>query len=271
MSNKSEITLIQIPWGDLYFRSRLLCCLFASLAILALVGCNRDDEENKFTVKQESILENRVSPDTIHLSNLPDSLKSKPIFLANRPEPIKIITPKAFSYNPTDFHPLFPETRLKLPIEVQAEFSTIFRNYSTEEGIAVDVTSCSFADSKGNLWFGTFVGGLNKYNGKVFTRYTKAHGLISNEITGITEDKQGNIWIATSEGISKYDGSGFTTVYNQSVVYDILQDRDETYWFATENGLIHHTNESDTLYSKNTGLDDNGYIMLYHNKYKKSN
>ena len=142
----------------------------------------------------------------------------------------------------------------------------MFRNYSTEEGVAVDVTSCSFADSKGNLWFGTFVGGLNKYNGNVFTRYTKAHGLVSNEITGITEDQQGNIWIATSEGVSKFEGSGFTTVYNQTNVKYILQDRDGTFWFATNNGLVHHTTNGNTIYSKNSGLSSNRVHAVVQNE-----
>ena len=178
----------------------------ACLALLILAGCKQDHEAFELADKQQSIQVNIVSPDTILLANLPDSLQPKPIFLENRPEPLKIKIPKIGSSAPPEFHPIFKKARLKPPAEVKAKFSTVFRNYSTEDGVAVDVTSCSFADSKGNLWFGTFVAGLSKYNGKDFIKYTTEHGLVSKEITNITEDQQGNIWVATSKGISKFNG-----------------------------------------------------------------
>lgn len=263
MSSKTKTILVRTLWNIFYFRLKLWCGLCASLAILAFVGCDQDHKKYELASKEQSIRYNRVSPDTIYFSELPDSVRPKPILLKSRPEPLKVVLPKTFSLSRPNFHPLFPETQLTPPVEVKAEFSTMFRNYSTEEGVAVDVTSCSFADSKGNLWFGTFVGGLNKYNGKVFTRYTKAHGLISNEITGITEDQHGHIWIATSEGVSKFDGAGFTTVYQESVVYNILPDSDGTLWFATETGLVHHTSKGNTLYSKNDGLSgDYAYDLV---------
>ena len=267
MSSKTKTILVSMMRDVLSFRSKLLYCVYATIAIFALVGCKQNHEEFELAGTQQSIQVNIVSPDTILLSDLPDSLRPKPIWLENRPEPLKIEIPKTASSSRANFHPLFPEIQLKQPFEVQAEFSTVFRNYSTEDGVAVDVTSCSYADSKGNLWFGTFVAGLSKYNGKIFTRYTKAHGLISNEITDITEDHQGNIWIATSEGVSKFNGSGFTSVYDQSVVYEILQDRDRTLWFASEDGLVHHTNKGNTLYSRNNGLSGNYAYALAQNEH----
>ncbi|WP_104813682.1 adenylate/guanylate cyclase domain-containing protein [Aureitalea marina] len=269
MSSKTKTILVSMMRDVLSFRSKLSYCLYATLAIVALAGCKQDHEEFELAGKQQSIQVNIVSPDTILFADLSDSLRPKPIWLENRPEPLKIEIPKTVSSSSPDFHPLYPETQLKPPMEVKAEFSTVFRNYSTEEGVAVDVTSCSFADSKGNLWFGTFVGGLTKYNGKDFTRYTKAQGLLSNEIFAITEDHQGNIWIGTIEGVSKFDGAGFTTVYNQSRVYDILQDKDRTFWFALENGLIHHTEDGNTLYSKNNGLSGDSAYALAQNEQGK--
>ena len=256
-----------MPWNIFNFRTKLLYCPFLYAGILVLIGCAQEHKLQEPADNRQSALTTKIFPDTIQLSDLPDSLRPKPIWLDKRPKPLSIITPKTSSLGHVDFHPLFPATQLTPPTEVKAEFSTMFRNYSTEEGVAVDVTSCSFADSKGNLWFGTFVAGLNKYNGKVFTRYTKAHGLISNEITGITEDQEGNIWIATSEGVSKFDGSGFTTEYRQSVVYDILQDRDGTLWFATENGLVHFTSKGNTLYTRDNGLTGNyAYALAQNNQ-----
>ena len=38
---------------------------------------------------------------------------------------------------------------------------------------------------------------------------TVADGLPSNRINGITEDQNGYLWIATSDGLARYDGIGF--------------------------------------------------------------
>lgn len=42
-----------------------------------------------------------------------------------------------------------------------------------------------------------------------FTRYTTHDGLSDNNVTGITQDAAGYIWIATSSGLNRYDGSRF--------------------------------------------------------------
>ncbi len=64
-----------------------------------------------------------------------------------------------------------------------------------------------FQDSKNNLWVGTTGGGLNLYNPETdnFTRYTEKEGLPNNIIYGILEDIQGNIWLSTNFGLSRFD------------------------------------------------------------------
>lgn len=40
-------------------------------------------------------------------------------------------------------------------------------------------------------------------------QFTVAEGLPSNRINGLAEDRQGYLWIATSDGLARYDGIGF--------------------------------------------------------------
>ncbi|HLO58198.1 MAG TPA: two-component regulator propeller domain-containing protein [Bacteroidales bacterium] len=82
--------------------------------------------------------------------------------------------------------------------------------------------SVFYEDSKGNLWFGTYNGGLSKMDArdKSFTYYDTGDGLASNWITAITEDKSGNIWIGhwkdnvNTGGISRIDPKGNIQVFN---------------------------------------------------------
>lgn len=66
---------------------------------------------------------------------------------------------------------------------------------------------CMYQDSKGNYWFGSIDQGTYKYDGKRLIRYTTEDGLYSNRIESIQEDKKGNILIATSDGVVKYNGN----------------------------------------------------------------
>lgn len=61
-------------------------------------------------------------------------------------------------------------------------------------------------------WFGSNEQGVYRYDGKTLTRFTTRDGLVSNRIRGIQEDKAGNIYFTTYEGISKFDGQTFTTL-----------------------------------------------------------
>jgi signal transduction histidine kinase/ligand-binding sensor domain-containing protein/DNA-binding response OmpR family regulator len=55
------------------------------------------------------------------------------------------------------------------------------------------------------LWIGTS-GGLNLFdiNKQSFIHFTKKEGLPNNVIYGISSDSQGNLWLSTNKGISKY-------------------------------------------------------------------
>ncbi len=83
-----------------------------------------------------------------------------------------------------------------------------------------------FEDSKGNMWFGTFNGGVYKYDAKYDTTtiYDTRKGLAGNFISYITEDGKSNIWIGT---VKYHQGeSGLSLISNGKV---------KTY--TTENGL----------------------------------
>tara|TARA_R110000868_G_scaffold390234_4_gene659818 strand:- start:2142 stop:3230 length:1089 start_codon:yes stop_codon:yes gene_type:complete len=69
-----------------------------------------------------------------------------------------------------------------------------------------------FQDSKGNYWFGSNGKGLYYFDGKKLLQITTKNGLIDNTIRGIQEDKLGNLFIETPNGISRYDGISFRTL-----------------------------------------------------------
>ena len=69
-----------------------------------------------------------------------------------------------------------------------------------------------FQDSKGKYWFGSNGRGVYYLDKNEMKQFTTTDGLVNDSIHGIQEDKNGNIYIETPEGISKFDGKQFTTL-----------------------------------------------------------
>lgn len=70
-----------------------------------------------------------------------------------------------------------------------------------------DYINCIVQLSNGNIALGTYFGGLSLYDQQTgkFKTYTEKEGLSNNNILGIIEDDQHNLWISTDHGLSKFD------------------------------------------------------------------
>jgi ligand-binding sensor domain-containing protein len=69
-----------------------------------------------------------------------------------------------------------------------------------------------FQARDGTYWFGSNERGVYRYTGKALVNFTTKDGLVGNRIRGIQEDKAGNVYFTTYEGISRFDGRAFTTL-----------------------------------------------------------
>ena len=72
--------------------------------------------------------------------------------------------------------------------------------------------------------------------------YTTADGLAHNEISRIVRDSRGYLWFCTADGLSRFDGYGFTNFGTvdglpDAYVADFLETRSGEFWVATRGGL----------------------------------
>jgi ligand-binding sensor domain-containing protein len=96
----------------------------------------------------------------------------------------------------------------------------------------------SAIDSKGMKWFGTWGGGLSRFDGKRFKNYTTVDGLAGNIVNAIEIDKQGIMWIGTNKGVSRFDGKEFKNFNMMNgllgeYIYSIALDSEGNKWFGT--------------------------------------
>lgn len=97
-----------------------------------------------------------------------------------------------------------------------------------------------YQDSDGNLWFGTYGGGLNEFPAEQqnslkpeFIRYTADNGMPSNIVYCIQGDEDGNIWLSTDNGLSMFNPQ--TRNFRNYDAADGLQGN-QFYWGASFKG-----------------------------------
>lgn len=73
-----------------------------------------------------------------------------------------------------------------------------------------------FQDSKGNLWFGTNVYDLMRYDGDSLVYITKNQGFSGGRVTGIMEYPQGTMRFATALGLNSFDGKAFSLINHEA-------------------------------------------------------
>ncbi|MCW3805157.1 two-component regulator propeller domain-containing protein [Plebeiibacterium marinum] len=131
--------------------------------------------------------------------------------------------------------------------------------------------SVLFEDSKGNMWYGTFNGGLYKQDalsGEV-QYYDIKDGLASNWITGIIEDRNSNIWIShwdmgSRGGVTKISPDGSLKVFDKenglhdNKIWCLAEDIEGNILIGTtEHGLDIFKGERFVSFTSKNGLADN--------------
>ena len=163
-----------------------------------------------------------------------------------------------------------------LPYPIFAQNQQLhFDHLGANSGLSDLNPTCILQDSRGFIWIGTD-NGLNRYDGYKFKIFkndlSDAASISNNYIKDISEDKNGNIWVATvGGGINMFDRKANRFYHyvhdakNKNSVSDnfinkITFDTSGKLWIATElDGLdlfdpatgksIHYTNDKNNLNS----------------------
>jgi PAS domain S-box-containing protein len=123
-------------------------------------------------------------------------------------------------------------------------------------------------DRDGALWIGTFDRGLlHVRNGRV-DLYAQADGLSGNYIRDIFEDREGNIWVATDNGLDRFRDTAVTTIsvsqgLSQATPWSVLAASDGSVWVGTLDGLNRLKDGQITIFRKPAGLPDDLIHSLF--------
>ncbi len=100
-------------------------------------------------------------------------------------------------------------------------------------------------DSRGQIWIGTYGGGLSRYkNGKMET-IAIPDGLRGNIVISLSEDKEENLWVGTlGGGLSRVKDAPFSIIGKRDgikgdIVLALFEDRSGKIWAGTDGSAVY--------------------------------
>jgi len=137
-------------------------------------------------------------------------------------------------------------------------------------GLSDNTVTAVIEDRKGNIWIGT-MGGLNKYDKETntFSQYrhdpsdanSLSHESIGtvNQFQSLIEDGEGYLWIATQNGLNRFDPSKgefkhfmhdpkMADSLSGNIVNTLYEDSSGTLWVGTKNGLSRFNKKTGTFF-----------------------
>lgn len=131
-----------------------------------------------------------------------------------------------------------------------------FTHFSTNDGLCSNIVSHIVEDLHGNIWLGCLSpsqpteenqGGINRFDGQSFSKFSDTKGLIGNDIYTIYATKSGEVWVgATGLGVYRFDGKAFHLFDKTDRPYwtryfglqSMTEDADGNLWFGFSGGLF---------------------------------
>ena len=96
-----------------------------------------------------------------------------------------------------------------------------------------------------------------------------SHG--PNSITrNIIQDRKGNIWMASWQGVFRYDGKSFTNITSKvssARFFSVLEDRNGNLWFGSiGSGVYYYDGKSFRNFTTKDGLASDGVTCIYEDR-----
>ncbi len=116
-----------------------------------------------------------------------------------------------------------------------------FTSYTIQNGLTHDWIYAITGDRSGNLWLGTFGGGLLRFKDGKFTAITSHNGLPDDFVWAIRETRDGSLWVGTNGGLTRITGKDIVTYTTRDGLPDnhvnaLWEDRAGALWIGTARG-----------------------------------
>ncbi len=113
-------------------------------------------------------------------------------------------------------------------------------------------------DRDGSLWIGTQDRGLFHVHGGRLDVLAQSDGLSGDDILELFEDREGNVWVSTGNGLDRFRDFAVPTIsvkqgLSAAFVGSVLSAKDGSVWLGTSGGLNRWKNGQITIYHPRRG------------------
>jgi signal transduction histidine kinase/ligand-binding sensor domain-containing protein len=133
-----------------------------------------------------------------------------------------------------------------------------FRSIFEPSVLANDFPGAVLKDHHGSLWILGYRGLVRQSPDGRISRYGSREGLTDPfELRAMTEDRDGNLWVAANSGLARLEGDRFRTLAEgpvQDGVRCLFEDRDGNLWVGSNRGLLRFRDDVFTVFGKDEGL-----------------
>ena len=131
--------------------------------------------------------------------------------------------------------------------------------------------SAVLSDRNGGLWIGTFGQGIFHVNAGGIDRFSHADGLSSDVVFRLFEDREGDIWAATNDGLDRFRDFPVTTIskregLSQDTVGSVFASKAGGMWIGTTGGLNLIQGGKIMEYGKRDGLPSDNIVALFEDR-----
>jgi signal transduction histidine kinase/ligand-binding sensor domain-containing protein len=128
--------------------------------------------------------------------------------------------------------------------------------------------STLFMDRGNSLWIGTGNDGIYRIHDGKADRFSTADGLSSDQINGFFEDREGDMWVATSKGIDRFRDLQIASYSRREGlsadrVASVSVSQDHTVWIGNNDGLDSLRQGAVSSIGQKAGLPGHRLTVLY--------
>lgn len=122
--------------------------------------------------------------------------------------------------------------------------------------------------NQGEIWVYTKGGGINVIKDDEVTYITKKNGLASDSINSVIKDKNGIIYIGTSNGLSVFKDNKFINYSTKdglpvNLIKNLILDENNNLWIGTNNGISRFSEGKFKNFDVTDGLINNSVTDMF--------
>jgi signal transduction histidine kinase/ligand-binding sensor domain-containing protein len=148
-----------------------------------------------------------------------------------------------------------------------------FKSITAKEGLRSNSVGVVVVARDSSIWFTHGKDGATRKHRGTFTTFGRAEGLPSDTVFSLADDSGGNIWFATPQGISRYNGTSFklystldglpaNRVLGINGGRSIFEDHRNNIWMSTDSGLVCFDGSGIKTYTTRDGLLNNRVLAV---------